>query len=78
MNIELITQEVDKIPITKKDGEKIIRVINKQHKKLNPFVKIFIPPTPKLLKMVPSYTKKYTVAELIRFLDAAHKKGRIP
>jgi hypothetical protein len=64
--------------ITPEDQQEIIVEINKTYNGLNPLIRGFIPPVPNLLKQIPVAARKYTLGELIEFLEKAHEEKKIP
>ncbi|MBI2583529.1 MAG: hypothetical protein HYW25_02580 [Candidatus Aenigmarchaeota archaeon] len=60
--------------VSKKDGEELIKLIER---KIPPFAKSFLPAPPELLKKLPESSRKYTIQELIDFLEKAWKDGKI-
>jgi hypothetical protein len=64
--------------ITPKDQKEIIVEINKTYNSLNPLIRGFMPPVPSLLKQIPTVARKYTLGELIEFLEKAHEEKKIP
>jgi hypothetical protein len=64
--------------ITPEDQQEIVDEINKTYSGLNPLIRGFIPPVPNLLKQIPAVARKYTLGELIEFLEKAHEEKKIP
>ena len=64
--------------ISSEDQREIIDEINKTYNSLNPLIRGFMPPVPSLLKQIPAAARKYTLAELIEFLEKAHEEKKIP
>ena len=64
--------------ISPEDKKEIIDEIIKTYNGLNPLIRGFMPPVPSLLKQIPAAARKYTLAELIEFLEKAHEEKKIP
>ncbi len=64
--------------ISEEDQKIIIREINELYKNMNPLVRMVVPSLPYILKRIPASARRYTVEELIQFLEEAHEKGQIP
>ncbi len=64
--------------ISEEDKQTIIQEINQLYDKMNPLIRMAIPSLPSLLKQIPASARKYTVEELIEFLEEAHQNHQIP
>ena len=60
--------------VSEKDGRELIETMEK---KIPAMARSFMPPPPELLKKIPESCRKYTIQELIDFLEKAWKEGKI-
>jgi hypothetical protein len=66
------------VAISQKDQKEIIDEINAAYNSVSPLIRGFIPPIPDLLRQIPECAYKYTLGEVIDFLQDAHDKKKIP
>lgn len=64
--------------ITPEDQQTLVDEINQIYENTSPLIRGFIPPIPTLLRKIPACAWKYTLEELIEFLEKAHNEGKIP
>jgi len=64
-------------PISPEDAEEIIEEIQQAYGKVPMVFRSFVPSLPDLLRKIPECARKYTLGDLIRFLEVAHEEGRI-
>lgn len=64
--------------ITPEDQQTLVDEINQIYQNTSPLIRGFIPPIPTLLRKIPECAWKYTLGELIEFLEKAHNEGKIP
>lgn len=66
------------MPIEPEDQEKIVKEVERLINHIPPIIRRFaLPPLPELLKKIPPTMEKYTVKEIIEFLEGAWEEGRI-
>ena len=64
-------------PISPEDAEEIVNEIRQAYARVPMIFRSFVPSMPELLQKIPECARKYTLGDLIAFLEVAHEEGRV-